>query len=444
MARKKSFDVQEYLSMQSPSGEPRPLSQFTALLRALKVKKKPDYQCIHIAGTNGKGSTAAVLASILQASGYRTGLFTSPALIAVNERIVIDGEPVADDVLSAAAERVAAAEKKAGQSTGGFDRMTAAALLIFQEVGLDFVVLETGMGGRFDATTAMPAQISMITQIGFDHAEVLGNTLRKIAREKAGIIKKGQQCCILHPQPPEVMDVLVRRCEMTGVRPVFVDRGSIRGRRIDKLWQQIDEDNGEGVVWQYQTSLRGAFQWVNVVAAARCARELKLDAIAVAEGVRRARWNGRMEQFNGPVPVLLDGAHNPDGMRALADALQEWYPKQSVVWIGSIREGKEYQPMIDDLKDRVEVFIPIAMGDGYILSAELANYARSIGVPAQEGSEMAVAFEEAKKFCDSMEEKFPLILAAGSLRFVGAMRALLMDDPDYYPALDEIDMQNME
>ena len=436
MANQTVFDYETYLSAPPSQAGARPLSQFTALLRALKVKRTPDYRCIHIAGTNGKGSTSAILASILQEAGWRTGLYTSPALVRVNERFQIDGAEVDEETLRSAAERVAQAEQKLGIAFGGFDRMTAAALLLFQEAGLDAVVLETGMGGRLDPTNAMHAVISMITSIALDHAEILGDTLRKITREKAAIVKKGQHCCIVHPQGDEVMKILAKRSQTTGVPLVCIGDVNLRGWRVDPLWQEVLADTSYGVTYQYKTSLRGAFQWANVVAAAVCARQLGIDAVDVSEGVKQARWPGRMEQLDGYVPVLLDGAHNPDGMQALVEVLREWYPQQSVVWIGAIRCDKDYRRMVDTMKDSVEIFLPVSSGAGFVDARELAQYARSQGIPAQESQSLKLAFDEATKFCDSMEEKFPLILATGSLHFVGEVRHMLLSSGEYFPALE--------
>lgn len=443
MGKKKAFDFRAYLDGPTKEVPTRTLAEFKALLRALKVSTKPQYSIVHIAGSNGKGSTAATLEAIFLAGGYRTALYTSPALVYVNERYRINGQNIDDESLEEAAVIVSEAEEKLGKLYSGFDRMTAVALLLFQQTELDYVVLETGMGGRLDPTTAMTCEVSMITSIGLDHTELLGNTCKKIAKEKAAIIKKGQHFCVLHPQSPEVTELLEKRCEDQGVLVIRVADCQLRGRPINKNWQEMFVDLPNGVTWAFKSSLIGSFQWPNIAAAALCARSLGMEAIEVEKGVRETFWPARLEQMvrgEEDIPVWLDGAHNTPGVQALVSSLRSVCATHSVVWIAGIRKDKDARGMLEAAKDLVDVFLPVEEGERYIDTEELTAIARELGIPSQPTQTFEEAFAEAKSYCEAMEEKFPVILVAGSLYLAGHAREWFLKH-GYHSAALEVEPQ---
>ncbi|HLO00036.1 MAG TPA: folylpolyglutamate synthase/dihydrofolate synthase family protein [Pyrinomonadaceae bacterium] len=286
------------------------------------------YRSVQIAGTNGKGSTAVFLASICRAAGIATGLYTSPHLVSITERIKIDGQDItevnfaayATEVRTASEELVALGKLEARPTF--FEQVTAIALLAFRERRVEVAILETGLGGRLDATTAVGAGIVAITPISLDHEEYLGHTLNEIAAEKAAIIHPHSEV-VVAPQTPETQRVILERCRETGVRPVWVRKDScesLRDRYICRTANKVYEN--------IQLGLRGAHQLTNAATAITLAEMLALsgapiDKEAIREGLKSARHPGRLELFEGhpengeKFSVLLDGAHNAAGARAL-------------------------------------------------------------------------------------------------------------------------------
>ncbi len=263
-------------------------------------------RCIHIAGTNGKGAVAAMLDSVLRAAGYRVARYTSPHLVAINERFFIDGEPVADGALAAVADEVlsviARLERDQGLEVTFFEALTAVAFVLFARVRPDVTVLETGLGGRLDATNIIASPlVSVITRIGLDHCDWLGSTHAAIATEKAGIVKPG--CPVVcGAMPPEALDA---------IRRVAAEKGS--SLTVAQPWTP-----------PAGFALFGAFQEENAATV-----KTVLDVLpftipdeAIADGLARVVWPGRCQRITRDgVTYIVDGAHNPDGAAALARVL---------------------------------------------------------------------------------------------------------------------------
>jgi dihydrofolate synthase/folylpolyglutamate synthase len=281
-----------------------------------------------IAGTNGKGSTAAMLASVARAAGLRTGLYTSPHLQRVEERIRIDGEPIDSALLAAALERVLAAVRHAGLETPTyFEAATAAAFLLFAEARIELAVLEVGLGGRLDATNLSQPIVSVVTPIALDHTEWLGETLAAVAREKAGVMRAGRPA-VLGPQEPEAERALLGAAREIGARPVDArERARVlavapRGLAGSRFEVELDAARLE-----IDLPLAGEHQVENAAVAIAAAATLAgegfpaLDAGAIRRGLAAVRWPGRLESLTlpgGRATVLLDAAHNPHGVAALA------------------------------------------------------------------------------------------------------------------------------
>ena len=285
--------------------------------------------CAHIAGTNGKGSTAAMLDSILRAAGLRTGLYTSPHLERINERIRIDGNDISDLDFAAAWTRVRAtieallASAKLAAHPTYFECVTAMAFVAFAKAEVDFAIYEVGLGGRLDSTNIVQPEVAVITSIDFDHEDFLGHSIEEIASEKAGIIKPGAWVAS-SAERPEARAVISRRSKEVDARLV----------EIDSAWR-IEEERSSGGCYRAVVSpvhshkrlaieppLAGRFQIRNALAAATAARLLgergfPVDDKAIEGGIRAARWPGRLERLAESPAIYLDGTHNPSGAREL-------------------------------------------------------------------------------------------------------------------------------
>jgi dihydrofolate synthase/folylpolyglutamate synthase len=305
------------------------LGRVERLLAALSNPERRLAPVVHIAGTNGKGSTLAMLAAMLQAAGHRVDRYISPHLVAFNERILIDGLPIAEDRLARCLERCEAAN--AGEPITFFEITTAAAFLAFAEGEAQWVLLETGLGGRLDATNVVPRpRLCLITPVSMDHESYLGDTLAKIAFEKAGILKPGVPA-VLAPQHPDALAVIVARAEEVGAPLLHYGRDWDVQATEDGFVVEADRHRLE----LPQPTLAGRHQVVNAglaVAAALQLVEAGLDEAAIARGLLDARWPARLQRLvAGPavaaVPsgttVWLDGGHNPAAGQVLAESLPE-------------------------------------------------------------------------------------------------------------------------
>ena len=297
------------------------------LLAALGDPHK-SFPSVQIAGTNGKGSTAVMLDSICRAAGIRTGLFTSPHLISITERIRVNGADISENdfarltsQVKETAEGLVSAGELAALPTF-FEHVTAIALLAFREAQVDLAILETGLGGRLDSTTAAGADVVAITPIAMDHQEYLGNTLAEIAGEKAAIIRPGV-IAIVAPQADEVRDVILQRCQSVGVTPEFVTPA-------------IERD-------ELPLALRGRHQATNAataiaIADALVAKSFQISREAILNGLKSAKHPGRLELWAGEPQMLFDGAHNPAAARALRNYLDEFVAVPITMMFGAMRD----------------------------------------------------------------------------------------------------------
>jgi dihydrofolate synthase/folylpolyglutamate synthase len=289
------------------------LERMRALLRALG---NPHRYCpaIIVAGTNGKGSTSAMLTSILEASGYRTGFYTSPHLVELRERWQIGGAMIAPEMLDESISALQAAAERAGITPTYFEALTLLAFIAFARAECEVMVLEVGMGGRLDATNVVRPLAALITPIGFDHMEFLGNTLRRIAGEKAGVIHRGT-IALTSNDDPLVVDVIRKRAAQFGNRLVHVTE-------------------------EHDTPLAGAFQRRNAGLAVRAARELmpalpRITEETIARGVERTRWRGRLEHLRRDgKDIWIDGGHNAHAAAATAPYLDAHVPHPRLLVFG--------------------------------------------------------------------------------------------------------------
>ena len=307
------------------------------------------YESVQIAGTNGKGSTAVMLDSICRAGGIRTGLYTSPHLISITERIKIDGNEVSTTEFAELATEVRQAadslltENKIEALPTFFEHVTAMALLAFKKTGVKLAILETGLGGRLDATTVAGATTVAITPVAMDHEEYLGSTLSEIASEKAAIIRPGVRAHI-GVQPREALDVVLKRAADASVVPditqAAIDIESVTSDGRYTITLKTSNDSYE----QVAIGLRGRHQIQNAALAVRVAESLQerfqIRKGAILDGIEKAVYSGRLELHQGSPPILLDGAHNPAGARALREYLDEFVQLPITLVFGAMKDKK--------------------------------------------------------------------------------------------------------
>lgn len=330
----------------------------TELLLAALGNPQKSFPSVQIAGTNGKGSTAVVLDSICGAAGIRSGLYTSPHLISITERIktahqeisTVDFARQATHVRGAAERLVAEGQIEALPTF--FEQVTAIALLAFRRDQVKLAILETGLGGRLDATSVAGAELVAITPIEKDHEEYLGETLESIAAEKAAIIRPGTKA-IIAPQSPQALDVILRRGKHVNVEP-SVDQCSVIVESVTqdgrvRVTIETEHDRYENVL----SGLRGRHQITNVSVAIRLAESLRARGFAISrsaiiEGIETASHSGRLELWEGRPAFLFDGAHNPSGTRALREYLDEFVGAPVTLVFGAMRD-KNLAQMAENL-----------------------------------------------------------------------------------------------
>jgi len=392
------------------------------------------FPSVLIAGTNGKGSTSATLASILQAAGYRTGLYTSPHLIRVNERIRIDRQDISDDDFAAYYFRVDDCARKLvadGRLKGSpsfFEAMTALAFVAFAEHRVDIAVLEVGMGGRLDATNIVEPLVSVITDISLDHTEWLGGTITEIAREKAGILRQDGVLVTL-PQHPEANLVIGEAAVALNVRGVnAAEYIPVRGDENGAYSLQV---LGERIVTA--SPLSGAHQQRNVALAIATAIELcnqhgyELTAAQIADGIRSTRWPGRLERFSklGRADVLLDVAHNPAGAWALRSALSHLRPQpRTMTAVFGCLKDKPLAEMAQILFPLFDTVVLTEVPSPRTASLQdLQAAAEATGAPVF----TAPAPQEALVRASELTPFDGLVVVTGSVYLVGELRGLLLE-----------------
>lgn len=374
---------------------------------------------IHIAGTNGKGSTAAFLREILSRAGILAGLFTSPHLIDFTERIQVGGERIPKEDAARIGQMLLGLE--IGAPPTMFDYALAMALLYFKERGCRIAILETGLGGRLDSTNAVGVPtVSVITRIGYDHMSVLGDTLEKIAMEKAGILKAGTKA-VLGVQKPEAMQALLRCCRERGISFEAADPLEISGGGSGLSYAGIRAGS---------MRMLGEYQKENAAAAVLAARSLADAGYPVTDrairlGIETAVWPGRMEIVRKEPFLLIDGAHNEDGAAALAESLSALYPGEKFHFIMGVLADKEYKKMASKILPLAEKVTAVTPESGRALQAErLAEYVAGLGIMAVSARNMKEAF---RLFLDGRGAggKARKTVAFGSLYFIGEIRKML-------------------
>lgn len=298
-----------------------------------------DYKVIHIAGTNGKGSTSTTIETILLEAGYRVGKYTSPHILKFNERIRANGQDITDEDIVKYYQLVKDIVAKTGLRPTFFEMTTAMMFKYFSDLKLDYVVLETGMGGRFDATNVCEADICVITNVGLDHIEYLGDTIYKIAKEKAGIIKNCPKVIVADSNSEFLKAIPEEKAEIINVLEKYKDA---RMKLDFKKFVTRIEIGEEG----YDFSLFGDYQFKNFLTAYEVVTELGIDREIIKKACKKVVWQCRFERYLEKPLVILDGAHNEDGMRELCKIIEQGYRSDEVVIITSILKDKDVKHML--------------------------------------------------------------------------------------------------
>jgi dihydrofolate synthase / folylpolyglutamate synthase len=407
------------------------LENVRALLEMLDLPHAP-CRFVHVAGTNGKGSVAAMVDAMLGASGVRSGLFTSPHLVRVNERIRIAGKDIASDTLDRHLETVRAtidrglAARKLSAHPSFFEAITATALLAFAEERVDAVVLEVGLGGRLDATNAIDAETGAIVSLGLDHTAILGTTIEAIAAEKAGIVKPGMTLVSGVTQQTAI-DVVREACFERGA--TFVDARARAALTLDEPLG-LTIETARATYDRLLPALAGRHQVDNVRVAIvlfeLVAERLGMlpDPTRVRDALASVRWNGRLEWLDpgdGGAPLLLDGAHNPAGTEALAAHLDRASLGRPVLLFAA-SVGRPIDELLRPLAGRVDhaVLTQVAV-DRAVAAEELLETAKSILGSVELGGAVGPALALARERAGPARP----VLVTGSLYLVGAVLALL-------------------
>lgn len=409
------------------------LDRMFALMDALG-NPQDKYPIIHVAGTKGKGSVSALCASGSQAAGFKTGLYTSPHLVEYTERIQVDGEPISFEQLAGLVEEVKPAVERIPKLTT-FEITTAIGFLAFARQNVDAAVTEVGLGGRLDATNIVTPEVSVITSLSYDHTAVLGDTLAKIAGEKAGIIKPGIPV-VSSPQKEEALEVLERVAKEGGCRFVLVGRdvkferltSSLEGQSLSVALPKEHQAAVRGAEHKRSTPIEleipllGEHQIQNAATAYVALKNsgMEITDAAIRQGFSQVKWPARFEILRREPPVIIDSAHNRDSALRLRQTLDEYYPGRPVILIFCALEDKDISGMLEDLKPRLEYVVATRADHPRAPAAEwIAEQVQKVGIPVEAVTPVTRALERALELAGDQK----IVLAAGSVAFAGEVSA---------------------
>lgn len=406
------------------------LSRTKALMEALGNPQK-NLRFVHVAGSNGKGSTCAMLASVLTRAGYKTGFFPSPYIEEFCERIRVDGAYITREALCRITERVRGIADAMEDHPSQFELITAIGMVYFAECGCDLVVLEVGLGGEFDATNVIDApEVAVITHIGLEHTEYLGDTLEKIAETKSGIIKRGSDV-VLYENEPEVTGVVTRVCEERGC-PLH----RVSFARLSALAQDLD---GQDFSWDglsLHIPLLGMYQLHNaatvltVIEALR-ARGFEIPEEAVVSGLSTVSWPARFEVLRRDPLFILDGGHNPQCAEALAESIRTYLLPEDdaagkdthrIVFLAGVLSDKDFHEIIDLLSPFAAHFVCVTPDSPRALPAEdLCRILRERGLSAEWAHSVPAGVKRALDVSAGRP-----VIAFGSLYMAGDIRRAVL------------------
>ncbi|MDR1564786.1 MAG: bifunctional folylpolyglutamate synthase/dihydrofolate synthase [Oscillospiraceae bacterium] len=397
-----------------------------AKLEAAVGNPQDSLPIIHLAGTNGKGSTASMLASILKEAGFKTGLFTSPYVTDFCERISINGEMIPQQALASCVERLApivSQMEAAGEVITEFELITVLALLWYREEGCNALVLETGLGGRFDATnTVKKPLLSIITKIAYDHMDILGDTLQKITFEKCGIIKKGVNVVSYPAQAEEALAVIMERTAQEGGKLIIGNTNAAT----------VTAESIFGTDMQYgglkvRIPLAGRHQASNAITAIEAAKALRTQGMAISDadienGIAKTVFAARQEVLSKSPLIILDGAHNPDGAETLAYSIKNYLKGRRVICIMGMLEGKNAEEALNILAPLFDKLYAVSLDNPRAMQVhKFASLARK---HCREVVELENSKEAVTEALSELNGTTALV-CCGSLYLAGELRPLL-------------------
>ncbi len=402
------------------------LDRMRALLHRLDDPQRA-YPSVHVAGTSGKGSTATLIAAALAAAGKRTALHTKPHLASMTERVVVDSAPISPERFGALLDEMMPAIEAVVATFGRptyYETLLALALLHFAQAHVDVAVIEAGLGGRLDGTNVIVPEVAAITSIGFDHTEVLGDTLSAIAREKAGIAKPGVPL-VVAPVDAEARAAIGVVAAEAGA-PVIDVEPVVRVEALERTprGQRLDALTARGT-YRIRLPLAGAFQRRNVATALAVLEALpaalRPALAAVERGFERVAIPGRMEVIGDDPPVVFDIAHNPEKMAQLRAALHERFPGRALRYVVAVSEGKDAPGLVALLRDAASVTFTRfdAAGRSAIAPMRLSAIARGLGIGSREIEDPREALHVARATAAYDD----VVIVTGSTFIVATLRA---------------------
>jgi len=389
-------------------------------------------RAIHVAGTNGKGSTAAMIASILSSAGYRTGMYISPHLFRNTERMTIDGIEITKEDFAEYAGQALSMVKLMGEKgleePTQFEMYTAMAFLYFERKKVDFAVVEVGLGGRFDATNVIEPLLSVITSIGYDHKDILGDTIEKIAYEKAGIIKEGSRV-VMYPQLyPEASAVVEAVCREKSASLVEADIGSLILKDYSISGQTIDFKYRNYDIRGMKLPLIGDHQLYNAAVALTAIAELdkmghRIEEAGIRKGIESVKWLCRMSIVSIEPLILVDGAHNEDGINSLHNALLKYFSNRKIIFVFGMLRDKDYTYAIKKLMPiAYHVVTTEPLNERALAASAMAEAVKPYCSRVVSEPDIKKAVEKAGK----LYEKNCMICICGSLYLAGGAYEHLM------------------
>lgn len=419
------MDYQQAVDYIESSALPRGRYGLERLKQALELLGNPQHKVrfVHVAGTNGKGSCAAMLASVLKEAGYRTGLYISPHLRRYNERMQVDGVDISDDDLIRAAQRVKEVCEQLGGTPIVFEVLTLMALWYFAECRCDFVVLEVGIGGKLDATNCIPAPAAaLIAQLGFDHTETLGSTIEEIAAQKGGIAKSGSQL-VMAEQEPAALRVVEQLCREQGCGFTVADPERLQVLSTSPEGQRLrDRTYGELLL-----PLAGFHQVKNAANVLTVVEVLKGEGFAipdraVRQGIESTVWPARFERLSRSPDFILDGGHNPQCVQAAVQALQDYYPGKKVVFLTGMMKDKDSAAMLAKMAEVAKAFVCLHADSERAFGAQ--ELAREIEDTLGLAAYPAASAQEGCALAQRLAGEQGVVCALGSLYLAGEIRAV--------------------
>lgn len=407
--------------------------QTTRDLMAVLGNPQNNIPIIHVAGTNGKGSTAKIMATILQEAGYRVGLYTSPSLFEFNDRIQINGENISDEDIMEFAVGIRDHVLSTNLYFTEFELYTALAWLAFDKYECDIAIIETGIGGRLDATNIIKTnELAVITKLAYDHQDVLGETIEEIAGEKAGILKPG--CPVVYyPQEAEAMAVIEDRADA-----LDCPRRTVA---VDELDYDLTHDRDQAFSYKgqdYTIRLLEAHQIMNACMAIEAMNTLNesgrwsISQTAIQQGLEQAAWPGRFEWVSDHPDVVVDGSHNLDGVTGLTENLLRYFPDRKRIGVVGMLGDKEYKPALAVIAPHFDHMITVQPDSDRALDAEAMKASiLEMGYLAEDkieamGLDYAAALNRAVDLAQA-DLKDAVICVFGSFYYIGDVRQMILD-----------------